>query len=98
MAELQRAQDLVKQNHKHIWLAGNDMTFEGDWNWAKGSLDDDWDTFLNEGGPMGLEFAWVLGSPHRHEHEDCLVMTSSGKFEDYPCDHDKYILCDDGTD
>ena len=91
--ELQRAREAAKT---YVWLAGNDKAEEGQWKWAVGSLDD-WGAFLNGGGDMGLEFNWVLGSPHMHKHEDCVYMRPDGKFEDHLCDHDKYVLCDDGT-
>ena len=66
--------------------------------WANGSLEDDWSTFVNAGGPVGLDFAWKYGSPHRKDDEDCLFMNDDGEFDDYECDKTRYILCDDGTD
>ena len=120
VAELQRARDLVTRVDEDVWLAGNDMSFEGHWKWANGSLDDDWNNFINAGGccimhhkhsnvslwsllsplggPVGLEFAWKDGSPHRRDDEDCLFMRDDGEFDDYECDKDRYVLCDDGTD
>jgi len=108
-AELERARELVKRVDKDVWLAGNDMSYEGHWKWAKGSLDDDWNTFINAGGDVGLEFAWKDGSPHRNapnrktgkllwDEEDCLFMRDDSDFDDYECDKDRYVLCDDGTD
>ena len=54
---------------------------------------------------MGLEFAWKDGSPHRRDEEmerwgdeDCLFMRDDGDFDDYECDKDRNVLCDDGTD
>ena len=50
VAELQRARDEVMRVDEDVWLAGNDMSFEGHWKWANGSLDDDWNNFINAGG------------------------------------------------
>ena len=47
---------------------------------------------------MGLEFAWKDGSPHRRDGDDCLFMNADGEFDDYECDKDRYVLCDDGTE
>ena len=91
--ELQLAREAAKHD---VWTAGNDQAKEGQWKWAGGSRDD-WGAFLNGDGDMGLEFNWVQGSPHMDKHEDCMYMRADGKFEDYPCDHDNYVLCDDGT-
>ena len=55
VSELQRAQALVKRVDEPVWLEGNDISFEGHWKWANGSLDD-WSSFINAGGPLGLEF------------------------------------------
>ena len=50
------------------------------------------------GGSVGLDFAWKDGSPHRRDDEDCLFMNDDGEFDDYECDKDRYVLCDDGTE
>ena len=98
VSELQRAQALVKRVDEPVWLAGNDISFEGHWKWANGSLDD-WSSFINAGGALGLEFNWKDGTPHRRDDEDCLFMNDDGEFDDNECNKDnKYILCDDGTD
>ena len=98
VAELQRAQSLVTAKNKDVWLAGNDKSYEGHWKWADGSLDE-YNTFINAGGSVGLDFAWKNGYPHMDDDEDCLYMDyhNGGEFDDEKCDHDKYVLCDDGT-
>ena len=92
--ELQRAREVAK--HRLVWTAGNDQSVEGQWKWARGSLDD-WAAFTNGGGDMGLEFNWVQGNPHLNQGEDCTNMRADGKFEDYPCTHNNNFLCDNGT-
>ena len=58
----------------------------------------DWTTFISAGGSLGLELNWKFGAPHQTKDEDCLFMHHDGKFGDYECDRDMYVLCDDGTD
>lgn len=97
LSELKRAQSKVEGVNEDVWLAGNDISKEGRWRWAKGSVDE-WNTFINAGGSLGLEFNWKFGYPHQTRDEDCLYMHYDGKFGDYGCNRDMYVLCDDGTD
>ena len=58
LSQLRTIQDMIEDD---VWLAGNDFSYEGHWHWASGSLGDDFNTFVDGGGDVGLnlDFNWV---------------------------------------
>jgi len=64
----------------NAWLGGNDIVSDGAWVWDDGV---EWGGFTS----------WDSGEPNGGDHEQCLAMRLTGKWNDESCSKENVYVC-----